>query len=69
MTEPNLLTICAAAFAAVILLLSFLAVMIRALTAIFPVPEGTDAAMVAAITAAHVRAFPGRRIERIEEQP
>lgn len=69
MTEPNLLIICATAFVAVILLLSILAATIRLLTAIFPVTDGADAALVAAITAAHAHAFPGRTIQNIEEKP
>jgi hypothetical protein len=67
MTEPNLLLICAAAFTAVIVLLSVLAALIRLLTALFPVADGPDAAVLAAITAAHARAFPGRVIKNIEE--
>lgn len=67
MTEPSLLIICAAAFVAVILLLSFLAGIIRVLTTLFPVPEDTDAVLIAAITSAHAGAYPGTRITKIEE--
>jgi hypothetical protein len=67
MTEPSLLIICAAAFVAVILLLSFLAGIIRVLTTLFPVPEDTDAALIAAITSVHAGAYPGTRITNIEE--
>jgi hypothetical protein len=67
MAEPNLLIICAAAFIAVIVLLSVLAATIRILTTLFPVPDDTDAALVAAIAAAHAGAYPGTRITRIEE--
>jgi hypothetical protein len=67
MTEPNLLIICAAAFIAVIVLLSLLAGIIRILTLLFPVPDDADAALIAAITSAHAGAYPGTRITRIEE--
>jgi hypothetical protein len=67
MTEPNLLLICAAAFTAVVTLLSILAGLIRLLTALFPVADGPDSALVAAITTAHARAFPSRAIKNIEE--
>lgn len=67
MTDPNLLVICAAAFIAVIVLLSFLAGVIRVLTALFPVVDDTDAALVAAISSAAARAYPGTRITNIKE--
>ncbi len=67
MTEPDLLVICAAAFVAVIALLSFLAGVIRLLTAIFPVPDDIDAAVVAAVSSAAARAFPGTRVTNIKE--
>jgi hypothetical protein len=67
MTETSLLVICIAAFIAVILLLSLLAGIIRVLTAIFPVVEGTDAALIAAISAAAARAYPGTKITNIQE--
>jgi hypothetical protein len=68
MTEPNLLVISISAFIAVILLLSFLAGIIRLLTALFPVAEGLDAAVVAAISAAAARVYPGTKITKIEEK-
>lgn len=67
MTDPNLLVICAAAFIAVIVLLSFLAGVIRVLTALFPVVDDADAALVAAISSAAARAYPGTRITNIKE--
>jgi len=67
MTEPNLLVICAAAFTAVIMLLSFLAAIIRVLTAVFPVVDDADAALIAAISSAAARAYPGTRITNIKE--
>ena len=66
-TEPNLFVICAAAFVAVLSLLSLLAGMIRVLTALFPPPEVQDSALVAAIAAAATRAHPGTRITNIQE--
>jgi hypothetical protein len=68
MTEPNLLLISISAFAAVILLLSFLAAVIRLLTIIFPEGDGPDAALLAAISTVAVRAHPGTRVSRIEEE-
>lgn len=68
MTEPNLLVVCAAAFIAVLALLSVLAGLIRALTALFPPPESSDPALVAAISAAAARAYPGMTVKSIQEQ-
>jgi hypothetical protein len=68
MSEPNLLLISLAAFTAVFLLLSLLAGTIRVLTALFPAEVDTaDTAVVAAITAAAARTWPGRQVTRIEE--
>lgn len=67
MTEPNLLIISVSAFIAVIVLLSFLAGIIRLLTALFPAAEGLDAAVVAAISATAARVYPGTKITKIEE--
>lgn len=67
-TEPSLLVVCAAAFMAVLVLLSVLAGLIRALTALFPVPETSDdAALVAAITSAVSRVHPGLAVTNIQE--
>lgn len=68
MAEPNLLVISVAAFTAVIVLLSLLAGIIRLLTTIFPVEEDGDAAVLAAISTAAARAYPGTRVTKIEEQ-
>jgi Na+-transporting methylmalonyl-CoA/oxaloacetate decarboxylase gamma subunit len=67
MIEPDLLGISVIAFAVVFLLLSLLAVVMRALTAIFPPPAETDAALVAGIAAAAGEAYPGTRVTKIEE--
>ncbi len=70
MLQPDLLVICTAAFTAVFLLLTVLAVMMRVLITVFPAElEGIDAATVAAVTAAATSAFPGMRVTNIEEQP
>ncbi|MEX2471976.1 MAG: hypothetical protein WEA34_07350 [Gemmatimonadota bacterium] len=68
MNEPSLLLVCAAAFMAVLVLLSVLAGMIRALTALFPAPEASDTALVAAITSAVSRVHPGMAVTNIQEE-
>lgn len=68
MNEPDLLVICAAAFVAVFLLLSLLAVVMRVLTAVYPEkPTGIDGATLAAVSAAVSAAYPGMRITNVEE--
>ena len=68
--QPDLLTVCIAAFFAVLLLLSVLAGAIRLLMALFPEREagGLDPAVVAAINAAVTSAYPGMRVTKIEEK-
>jgi hypothetical protein len=72
MSEPNLLSLSVSAFAAVLLLLSLLALAIRALTMLFAVPPSpthrVDAAVVAALSSAVHHALPGYRVTRIEEE-
>jgi hypothetical protein len=67
MTEPDLLVICTAAFTAVFLLLSLLALMMRLLITLFPEEQGIDAAMLAAVSAVTSSAFPGMHVTNIEE--
>lgn len=68
MNPQNLLVICSSAFIAVFLLLTFLAVVMRLLMAVYPQKVGgTDAAIVAAITAAATYAFPGTKVTKVEE--
>lgn len=67
MTEPNLFVVCAAAFTAVLALLSLLAGLIRALTALFPPVVDHDPALLAAITSAAARAHPGTKVTNIQE--
>jgi len=68
-TEPSLFVVSVAAFGAVLAVLSFLAGLIRLLTALFPhVEEGSDVAVLAAITAAVGQVYPGTRITNIQEK-
>jgi ABC-type transporter Mla subunit MlaD len=68
MNEPDLLVICAAAFVAVFLLLSLLAVVMRVLVAVFPEkPVGIDGATLVALSAAVSAVYPGSRITNVEE--
>jgi hypothetical protein len=74
MEETNLLLISVFAFVAVFLVLATLALIMRVLTLLFPVPPepegddtGIDSGLVTAISAAAARAFPGLRVTRIEE--
>ena len=69
MPETSLLTICAAAFLAVFIILVFLAAVIQLITLVYPSrAAGVDAALVAAITAAVAATHPGARVTRIEEK-
>ena len=68
MNPPDLLVVCLSAFVAVFLLLSFLAVVMRLLIAVFPEKVGgIDSATIAAVTAAAAYAFPGTKVTKVEE--
>jgi hypothetical protein len=68
MNPPDLLVICLSAFAAVFVLLSFLAVVMRLLISTFPETiGGIDAATIAAVSAAAAYAFPGTKVTKVEE--
>ena len=68
MNSPDLLVICLSAFVAVFVLLSFLAVVMRALISVYPEKVGgVDPATIAAVTAAAAYAFPGTRVTKVEE--
>jgi hypothetical protein len=78
MNEPNLLLMCLSAFAAVLVLLSMLALTMRLLIAVFRPPSDAataartrsgdlDPAFAAAIAAAAHTVLPGGRIIGIEE--
>ena len=70
MNEPNLLIVCIASFSAVLIILSFLALVMHFLMIIFPVKPKIeeDTAIIAAITTAYNRQFPGTRISNIGEE-
>lgn len=67
--DPNLLVVCASAFLAVFLLLSFLAVAMRVLIIVAPERsgDGADVAVVAAVASAVSAAYPGSAVTTIEE--
>ena len=68
MNQPELLVICLSAFVAVFVLLSFLAVVMRVLIAVYPEKVGgIDAATIAAVSAAAAYAFPGTKVTKVEE--
>ncbi len=68
MSEPNLILVCAVAFATVLILLSVLAGVIRLVTLVFPEKaEESDEAVLAAINTAVSTSIPGARVTRIEE--
>jgi Na+-transporting methylmalonyl-CoA/oxaloacetate decarboxylase gamma subunit len=71
----SVFAVCVIAFGTVLILLTFMAVVMKILTRIFPVPEaaqsaasaGTDAAVESAIAQAVTTAFPGAWLSRIRE--
>lgn len=68
MDETSLITICVTALVAVFVLLITLAIVIRLITAVFPMRDQSDDAMlVAAISAAVATMHPGARVSKIEE--
>jgi hypothetical protein len=68
MNEPNLLTISVIAFIAVFTLLSVLAVVMHALTLLFPEKaDEYDAALLSAVVTAAAAAYPGLRVTHVEE--
>jgi hypothetical protein len=68
MNEPNLLTISVFAFIAVFALLSVLAIVMYALTALFPEKaDEYDAALLSAVVTAAAVAYPGLRVTHVEE--
>ena len=67
--DHNLLLICVSAFAAVFVLLSLLALVMRALIALFPDrTNGADAALLSAVATATTAAYPGMKITSVEEE-
>lgn len=68
MEAPDLLMICVSAFTGVFVLLTLLALVMRALIIVFPERDaGPDAAVLAAIAAAAAAAFPGTKLSKVEE--
>lgn len=71
--EGSLFSMCVSSFAAVFLVLSFLAIAMRIIIMIFPEtqPEtaavSDDAPIFAAISAAYAQRYPGARVVKIEE--
>lgn len=72
MEPASLIATCGIAFVAVFILLSFLAGVMRLVTAAFPVraaaPAAADAAVAAAVSAAVAATVPGARLTRMEEK-
>lgn len=67
MSDISVLNICVTAFLLIFLLLSVLSVMMRGLTALFPVVDDDDSAAIAAITATYRSAYPDKEVTKIEE--
>ena len=68
MHSPDLLYICITAFFAVFALLAVLAIVMRLISLIFAHKEpSTDAAVLAAVTAAVSAVYPGTIITKVEE--
>ena len=68
MESPDLVVMCASAFAAVFVLLALLAFIMRLILIIFPFRSTeTDAALVAAVHAAVGVLYPGAKATNIEE--
>ena len=69
MEPTSLIAVCAIAFIAVFVLLSFLAAVMRLTTTVFPARDGgIDAAVVAAVSTAVSTILPGARVIQIEEE-
>jgi len=65
----SLLSVSSIAFAAVFVLLAFLAVVMQLITMVFPERAATvDAVLVSAITSVVASVYPGARVTRIEEE-
>ena len=69
MGSIELLHICGIAFLMVFVILAVLAAVMRLIIVIFPEKlAGTDAATIAAVSAAVQSVFPGTKVTKIEEQ-
>jgi len=68
MNLSDLLSVCAAAFAGVFVILAILAVVMRLILIAFPEKAAViDAVLLAAISTAAGRQFPGKKITKVEE--
>ncbi len=68
MNPHDLLSICGSSFLWVFILLAILAMVMRAITALFPEKEsGVDEALLAAVTTAVQTAYPGTIVTKVEE--
>lgn len=72
MESYQLLFVCLSALLAVFVLLTILAIAMRILIAVFPETleklAKSDAALLAAVTTAVARIYPGMRVTRVEEE-
>lgn len=69
MEASQLVVICVAAFIAVFIVLSLLAVIMRVIIILFPEKgNGGDAVLLAALTTSINRLYPGTKITKIEER-
>ena len=69
MNSPDLISICAAAFVGVFLLLTILAVIMRLIIVVFPERKtGTEEETLAAIATTYKIFYPGTIITRVEEE-
>ena len=68
MEVSQLLLICVAAFIAVFVVLSLLAIVMRIIILLFPEKgAGDNAALLAALTTSITRLYPGFKVTKIEE--
>ena len=69
MNPHDLLSICAASFLGVFIILAALAVIMRLILVVFPQRESvTEEAVLAAIATTYKTHYPGTRITRVEEE-
>ena len=69
MDTPNLIAVCSLTFVVVFLLLTFLAIAMRLITALFPDRrKGPDPTLAAAISSSVAMLYSGARVTKIEEE-
>lgn len=66
---PDLTTVCFSAFIAVFVLLTILAIAMKAIETLFPAPEEDEstAAIIAAISTSYAKIYPYAKITKIKE--